>query len=314
MTAGNRPTTLLAALQHVWDTDWKRRRSGDSLYSQALQAVNHLLAYYTAGHDPQVADITPARIQVVTAGWYEQGLAPSTITKRLNCLSKLGVNVAGCKPPKAKVLQWWLNPEARKDLLAWLGTSTRYFEWRPMSPEEMRVMKAYIVWATTTGLRVEETLGLKWGNVYKATSRWFVTIPGTKTSASQATLPLSSEAGKVLDSQFLYWDGHNRDDNPVFAIARNDGGALGSHAAPRHIQYDELERLWGLCRKFLHAEHIPTATLKALRRTAARHLHIECGMPLDMVREYLRHENIETTQGYLRLTGGYAAQDMEKFL
>lgn len=307
-------TTLNEALGHVWETDWKYRRSGECLHSQALTAVNSILAFYAKGSHPQVEDITQGRIQVVTAQWYDEGLSPATITKRLNCLSKLGVNVKGCKPPKAKVLQWWLNPEARAELLEWLGPTKRYFEWRPMSPEEMRIMAAYIVWSTTTGLRVEETLGLKWGNVYKASSRWFVTVPGTKTSAAQATLPLSSEAGKVLDRQFLYWDGHNRDDGPVFAIARQDGGVLGSHAAPQHIQYDELERLWGLCRKFLHAEHIPTATLKALRRTAARHLHIDCKMPLDMVREYLRHENVETTQGYLKLVGGYSTGEMEKFL
>ncbi len=55
-------------------------------------------------------------------------------------------------------------------------------------------------------------------------------------------------------------------------------------------------------------------TLKALRRSAARYLHVDCGMPLDMVRAYLRHEDIETTLGYLRLTGGYGTEEMRRFL
>jgi hypothetical protein len=37
-------------------------------------------------------------------------------------------------------------------------------------------------------------------------------------------------------------------------------------------------------------------------------------MPLDMLRQYLRHESIWTTMGYLRLVGGYDKDEMRKFL
>ena len=43
------------------------------------------------------------------------------------------------------------------------------------------------------------------------------------------------------------------------------------------------------------------ATLKALRRSAARYLTVG-GMPLDILRQYLRHNSVATTMGYLRLT------------
>ncbi len=38
------------------------------------------------------------------------------------------------------------------------------------------------------------------------------------------------------------------------------------------------------------------------------------GMPLDMVRLYLRHGSMETTMGYLRLTGGYEEGEIRRYL
>jgi hypothetical protein len=37
-------------------------------------------------------------------------------------------------------------------------------------------------------------------------------------------------------------------------------------------------------------------------------------MPLDVLRQYLRHENIKTTEEYLRLTGGYSEAEMRRWL
>ena len=42
------------------------------------------------------------------------------------------------------------------------------------------------------------------------------------------------------------------------------------------------------------------AVRAALRRSAARRLHADLGMPLDKVRHYLRHSSVSTTMGYLR--------------
>lgn len=294
-------TTLNEALGHVWETDWKYRRSGECLHSQALTAVNSILAFYAKGSHPHVEDITQGRIQVVTAQWYDEGLSPATITKRLNCLSKLGVNVKGCKPPKAKVLQWWLNPEAEAKLLDRLKSP-----WPGMSGDQKDFLSRYIRWTTSTGLRLEETLRLCWREVHFRGGRWYVTVPGTKTAASQATLPLSPKAGDVLDEMRAEYGQPIQGADLVFMLCTSAGWVWPS--------YDQLEAMWGHCRAFLGVSNVPTATLKALRRTAARHLHIELGMPLDMVREYLRHENVETTQGYLKLVGGYSTGEMEKFL
>ena len=288
--------TLRANLRNVWATDWKHRRSGRCLMSQAEIAIESLLAYYPVGADPVASEVTPARLQVVVATWYQEGRSPATITKRLNCLSKLGVTVAGCKPPKAKVLQWWLNPEMEARLCKALHDDGI----PSLRPLASHAMACYIAWATSTGLRVEETLRLTWDKIFVSGGRFYVTVPGTKTATAQATLPLSSKAADALRLLARHATG-SRDVKP------DHGPVIG-------FSYDDLERMWGHCRTFLGVQDVPTATLKALRRTAARHLHIDCKMPLDMVREYLRHENIETTQGYLKLVGGYSAGEMEKFL
>jgi len=79
------------------------------------------------------------------------------------------------------------------------------------------------------------------------------------------------------------------------------------------IAYDNLHELWDKARAFLGCADNHMATLKALRRTAARHLTIN-GMPTEMVRDYLRHENIKTTMGYLHLVGGYKTEEQRRWL
>lgn len=54
---------------------------------------------------------------------------------------------------------------------------------------------------------------------------------------------------------------------------------------------------------------MPRATLKAFRRSFARHA-TERGLPPDMLRQYLRHEHLATTAGYLKLVGGYTTEHL----
>ena len=116
-------------------------------------------------------------------------------------------------------------------------------------------------------------------------------VPGLKTMAAQATLPLSSAATVVA----VY-------------IFRGRSRGLMFHT----VNYCQLRRKWATVRKQMGIEN-PGATLKAFRRGAARQLTVG-GMPLDMLRQYLRHESIRTTMGYLRLVGGYDKDEMRKFL
>jgi integrase len=128
-------------------------------------------------------------------------------------------------------------------------------------PQERRDLLAdYIEWTCCTGLRVEENLRLTWaGIIFGAEERVSVLVPGTKTSAAQATLPLGKAMADLL--------------------GRRRAASAGERQVFAPLTYDSLRDAWEHCRKWLGVEHIPTSTAKALRRSAARYLSVERNMP-----------------------------------
>lgn len=227
-----------------------------------------------------VQQIDPDMVRNATTQWYLLGLSPATITKRLNCLSVLGVCVEGLRPPEKTALKWWLRPEEERAALNLLEDT-----WGDVG----LAVGAFIAWTTLTGLRIEESLRLtpsSFSNDFDA-----VTVPGLKTATSQATLPLSTSAAEIAESRF---------------------GSLMGPPRGWELDYKRLGAAW--CQLRAAMGWPPEATLKALRRSAARYLHVDCGMPLDLVRCYLRHEKLDTTLSYLRLTGGYSDAEFRKYL
>ena len=289
--------TLDQALGRIWQNEWQHKRSGPTLKSQAEIAVYTIKRIVTgkSGLEPrEYVDVTAQQVsrfhvQQATSDWYATGLSPATITKRLNCLSKLGVIIEGNKVHVPKQLKWHLKESDKLRVLGWLRAWTTAGMWHPTD-----LLAFYIEWTTVTGLRIEETLRLTWGDFSQDFSA--VSVPGLKTASSQATLPLGHKAQDVL-VQLKAGAGLAIDSQRIFLT-----------------DYDELNAAWQEVRKHFGWQDDPTATLKALRRSAARYLHVDCGMPLDMVRQYLRHEGINTTLEYLRLTGGYGTEEMRRFL
>ena len=187
----------------------------------------------------------------------------------------MGVAVQGCRPRLPNKLKWWLTPRQQEAMRAMLGADDPLMQ--------------FADWTLLTGLRVEETLRLTRDCFNDDFTE--VNVPGLKTVAAQATLTLSSAATVVAVYVFK---------------GRNRGRMFHT------VNYRQLMRKWATVRKQMGIEH-PGATLKAFRRWAARQLTVG-GMPLDMLRQYLRHESVSTTMGYLRLVGGYDKNEMRKFL
>ncbi len=268
--------TLHQALRRVWQAEWKHHRSGKCLLSQAEKAIAGIYAVWP--HQALAADVTQERLALATNLWHDEGLSPATINKRLNCLSKLGVHIQEGTRAKVKPsLKWWLRPEDAAFLFR-----------RPTPAGDAQTLVRFIGWTTHTGLRVEESLHLSWSDFQwtrdgKAIA---VTVPGTKTAKSQATLPISEKAASCLSG----------------------------NSKPFDITYERLNAEWQKIRAEFGWQSEPTCTLKALRRSAARYLHVDCNMPLHMVQQYLRHESLDTTLGYLRLTGGYGTEEMRRYL
>jgi integrase len=273
-------------------------RSGPTLRSQAEIAVRAISVVHEFGVLPhvvggeryinrelKVSAVEPHHIQQATAYWYSEGVSPATITKRLNCLSKLGVNVDGCRVKVPKQLKWHLKESDKPKVLAWCRE-----QFEKHRVPWLDILADYIEWTTITGLRIEESLWLDLGNDFSPDYS-AVSVPGLKTATSQATLPLGAEASGV-------------------AFRRS----FASTSLMFPIPYKDLQEAWELVREHFGWQHDPTATLKALRRSAARYLHVDCGMPLHMVQQYLRHESMDTTLEYLRLAGGYGTEEMRRYL
>ncbi|WP_442897060.1 tyrosine-type recombinase/integrase [Enterovirga sp.] len=238
---------------------------------------------------------TTSLIRTAVEKWREAGLSPGTINKRVSCLGLLGAPISwldprtqirrSCSVPPRKTLKWWLRPEDEAKLTSWVS------EEKP----SLLPLLLHILWTTRTGLRVEETLRLRRRHFMNLDGgNPALTVPGTKTTNSgNVTLPLSREAAEVARLCFTRWPAEDR-------------------LIP--LSYWQLWARWEEAREFLGLTAEPLATLRALRRSAARHLHTKRGMPLDMLRMYLRHSDVRTTMEYLRLTGGYSQRELRRFL
>ena len=271
----------------------KRNRSQGGMAVATLEQIirkagtaaplpSRIAKHVYVGRTVRVDEVQRKDLRRAVRIWQGEGAEAATIIARLNCLSAMGVDVTGTRPTIPRKLKWWLNPEQEATVLAHLAD--RYGQvWEDLAD--------YIRWASATGLRVEESLELRWSDIHQRGDRTFMTVPGLKTHMAQATLPVSAEAAAIL------------------AKRRPLGGTRVFDQS-----YHQMQRAWAQARLCLGLPNPYVATLKALRRTAARSLHSTKGMPLDMTRQYLRHENVETTMGYLRLTGGYTDEEFAKCL
>ncbi len=252
---------------------WRALRTLDRSVSQARMSIK-LLETLGVKYPHEV---TPSILSQFT----QRSLgccSPATLAIRLSVLKALGVHIpegaGGRHPPPRK---WFLREEDEEKLVACTG----------LSP----VSRCFIAWTCATGLRIEESLRLKWRDVRFPDC--VVDVPGTKTLGSAAPLPLSNEARAVLG---IVWTHHANPTDPVFPI-----------------DYRALRREWQIAREYLGYADVPTATLKALRRSFARRAHLK-GMPADVLRQYLRHGSLKTTMGYLHLVGGYSHEEMRRWL
>lgn len=269
-TTATTNTPLRAAAEQALRSHWAGLRT----YKRSRCQLGITLGYLESLGCSTVDSITPDHLMRLREWTYNNGSGPATVNIRLACLSVLGVKVTYCKPPRHR--KWFLSPQEEERLYALALPN---------------ILRAFVSWTVSTGLRVEESLSLRWRDV--DLTAYTVSVAGTKTDLSQATLPLSEEA---LDALAMVLSTACRPGDPIFAIT-----------------YQTLRRLWEIAREALGLADIPTATLKSLRRSFARRAHLK-GMPADVLRQYLRHGNIKTTMGYLWLVGGYSQDEMRKYL
>jgi integrase len=224
-----------------------------------------------------VDEVTPADLDQFRDICIDAGYTPATIKRRLACLSVLGVDVARVSVPASPSHKWYLKAEEEIRL--------------PQCPDLAPLALSFIQWTCATGLRVEESLRLRWSDISLGSGA-MLRVPGTKTAGAERTIALSDEAVAILQDIAPAADGTPQ----VF-----------------RFDYSWLRGEWQKARTFLGLTNVPMATLKALRRSFARRAHLK-GMPSDVLRQYLGHERLSTTEGYLRLVGGYAVEEQRRWL
>lgn len=299
--------TLGQALNETARERWEGRRCYQPTMSQALIAIEAL-----GGEDVRVASIDAEKVKALTRKWLAAGTAPGTVNHRIRTLSAMGVSVTGAWARRTRALKWYLTDEQYERMVELLtpkegevrrgavvgsvgeGRFTFPIHHLPRETRENRenrIFLQYAAWARETGLRVEESLRVRrshFSDHFRS-----IKVPGTKTAGAEATLPLSTAAQAIAARAFSGRDGV---DVPMFPLS-----------------YTTLGEIWRRVRAALGITD-KGATLKAFRRSAARQLHAQQGMPLDILRQYLRHGDVQTTMGYLKLTGGYSEEETRRWL
>ncbi|MCA1397223.1 site-specific integrase [Bradyrhizobium sp. BRP56] len=255
-------------------------------------------------------DLTTDDLAAFAAKCEQAGNAPATINLKLSFYSALYTEFAAeLRNPfdprlpfnapgmpwrsQAKVLKWWLKPELEPKIVTWCYERGE------------NDLADFITFITHTGCRVEEALRLQRDHFNFEAGE--CTIPGTKTATAERTIPLFTEALTIAKYRLR----HGRGDSFLFHFSPSDARALALEAYV-DLSYEVAKKKWHHVRVAFGLERNKTATLKALRRTFARRAN-DNGMPTEILRQYLGHEDIATTIEYLRLIGGYADQ-MRKYV
>lgn len=273
----------LTPLRHATRVVLEQHYRQTSRYRQSRTAFAELCHLFPDAH---LETLTTVMLREWIARMRLKGNRSSTINCKLSVVGVLfsHFEIEGRKVPyvaKGHELKWWLTPELEDAAVTWLRTNC------------CDDLADYVRWTVLTGLRVEESLRVQRQHLTGfSIHQPSLTVPGTKSRAAQSTIPLFHEAANI-------------------AMRR-----LGLEGAPTDhlfdVPYVILQREWQRCRNAIGLEGTHGATLKAFRRSFARHA-TERGLPPDMLRQYLRHEHLSTTAGYLKLVGGYSTEHLRQW-
>jgi integrase len=281
--------TVRKAAELCLDKHWRGMRYYDSV----RHVVMVMVEFFEGRGKPDMADLTLHDLDALVEARAAAGNAPSHILKYLNAYSVIaakapfyGIVVNTLPRPTIKVPRkenWWMSPEDHRKAVAWLREDDRNLLFADLI--DMIVYE---------GLRVEEALRLEPRHFTGMdTAEPWIKAPGTKTKGSEAPIPLFPEAIPVAERSILRAEKNRW--TKLFPINKR-----------------QVETSWNHVRRELGAENIPTATMKALRRTFAAYANSR-GMPTATIQQVLRHQTITTTEGYLKLQGSRALDESRRY-
>lgn len=278
----HRTGTLREAMKLALQTHWDGMR-----YARSAEYMLYPMVYFFESiGKPDIDGLRSADIDAYVAQCRAKDQSASYINQQLGALRVVNKVALKRLPPLASISvplphlkqgyqeKWWLRPEMHEEVVTTLRQPGR----DPLFADLIDVI-------CYEGLRVEEALRLEARQFTGLeTPKPWLQPDGTKTSESQNAIPVYPEALPVV----------------LRAIARAKANRWGKLFP---INAREAAARWNLVRRdILHVEHIPTATMKSLRRTFAWYA-TNRGMPTATLQKVLRHKDIKTTSGYLALMG-----------
>ncbi|MCC5780512.1 tyrosine-type recombinase/integrase [Nitratireductor sp. B36] len=291
LTPTGQTGTLRKAAEIAIETHWKGMRSE----TQTGYTLMSDVAFLEQRGKRDIDQIVSEDIDALVAHHREKGHSASYINQALGHIRKVNQIALKRLPPLCTTVipitkqkarnkkTWWLRPEDHQQVSEWLR--------RPGGDPLFADLIDIIVYE---GLRVEEALRLTEGCFTGlAGNKPWLHPDGTKTADSDNAVPVYPEALPVIKRSI--------------ARAKANRWERLFPISPRQA----MSR-WNTVREFLGASHIPTATMKSLRRTFAWYANSR-GMPTATLQKVLRHRTITTTSGYLNLVGAGELEDSRKY-
>lgn len=278
--SGGRLETLRSLCDHVCKSHWGRMKGGSSAILFAEDAVSYL------GPTKRVSDLTTLDLDDYAAFCFDKGNVQGTVNRKLSAISKMlsvaldhGVIDRKPKVPKGKELNQQIRflTEAEVERLADTASYLGLYE-----------MGVFIIFQVDTGLRLGETLRLRWDHLgpdWKTLTVWESKNNKARTIYTTNTVRVALEklhgAYPSSHGPFYHW--------------RSDGLLRTSY---RH-QWNQVCQKAGL-EKRIHD----------LRHTCASRM-VQKGIDIRRVQNWMGHSNIQTTLRYAHLAPSDLAACLE---
>jgi integrase len=278
-------------LREACDAALRTHYRGMAYEDNAGRYLEEITRFMAERKKRDIDQITSEDLDAYTSWCLNKGNCANTINKKLSVLSKTVGLALKRVPPLAKaplpitkmkvkrVEKWWFRPEDQAKAYAWL-----------LEEQGDQLYVDFLETMVGQGLRVMEALRLAPRHFIGLDGdKPSIIVPGTKTARSQATIP-------------LYDDMRDWAQRSIDRAKANGWDVLFPYS------WQLARNRWNEVRDCVDAGHIPTATLKALRRSFA-HRANQRGVTTKDLKEVLRHSSILTTEGYLNLTGGGGSEN-----
>lgn len=291
---------LLLAAHRILEEHYKPNTSREK---SATYALAELWSLYP---DDCLEDITRDKLHRWCVVMTARGNQAETQAAKLSVVGRMHEHfdlAERCRipyPRRRKPLKWWLKPESEAQVVAWCDEQ---------KTDQATTLRDYVRFIVRTGLRVEEALRLQRMHFTGlGTENPVMEVRGTKTRAAHRTLPMLRDAADIVISR-IRLEGDPAD--YLFTSQRIYRKA-GHSTKPGPLRYGVLQAQWRACRAAIGIPINGATGLKSLRRSFAG-IMSDRGAPTEKLQNYLGHEQITTTQGYLRLIGRNSIEQLRQW-